>query len=398
MANTLLNSTKILAKSLDVLHNNLSFTRGVNREYDGNYANSGAKIGSTLQVRLPNRYTIRSGKPINVQDQAEETVTITCATQKGVDMNFSSAELTMDIDKFSERYINPAMAKIASLLDYEGMSLYKDIYNYVGAAGTTPATALVALQAGQKLNESATPQDERSISLNPAANAAMVNGLAGLFNPGGVIGENYRKGMMGSGQLGFAWAMDQNVNSHTCGTRTASGAATINGTAAEGATSLVLAHTGSVTYKQGDVFSVADCYAVNPETGQSTGALAQFIVTADASGTTTATVSVSPSCITVGAKATLNSLPASGKAVTFGGVASTSYPQNMAYHKDAFTLATADLELPKGVDFASRAVVDGISMRIVRAYDINNDNFPCRIDVFYGWKTIRPSMACRITG
>lgn len=396
MANTLLNSTKILAKSLDVLHNNLSFARGVNREYDKNYAVSGAKIGTSLQVRLPNRYTIRTGKPINVQDQAEETVTITCATQKGVDMNFSSAELTMDIDQFSERYINPAMAKLASQIDYEGLSLYKDVYNLVGTAGTTPATALVALQAAQKLNEKAVPQDNRSIALNPAANAAMVNGLSGVFNPGNIIGDNYRKGMMASDQLGFAWAMDQNVNSHTCGTRVASATTVVNTTAVEGASTLIVTDT-TKTYKQGDVFTVAGVIGVNPETGQTTGVVQQFVVTADASGTNQ-TLSISPAMITTGAKKTIMTLPQASDAITWIGVASTAYPMNMAYHKDAFTLATADLEMPKGVDFASRAVVDNISMRIVRQYDINNDNFPCRIDIFYGWKTIRPEMACRIIG
>jgi hypothetical protein len=98
------------------------------------------------------------------------------------------------------------------------------------------------------------------------------------------------------------------------------------------------------------------------------------------------------------ALATVDAFPVASAALVFTGTASTVYPQNLVYHKNAITLATADLLLPQGVDMASRQVHNGVSMRIVRQYDINNDRMPCRVDVLYGFNTIRPPMACRIWG
>lgn len=396
--NTTLTPTIITRESLRVLHNNLAFVRGINRQYNDQFAKSGGKIGSQLTIRMPNKYGVRTGAAMQTQNVTEPSQVLTVATQKGIDLNFTSAELTLSIDEFSARIIKPALARLASQIDYDCLSMALDVNNLVGTPGTTPASALVFLQAGQKLDENATPRDnDRSVVINPAAMASTVDALKGLFQQSTSIADQYKSGMMGKA-LGFDWSMDQNVHSMTCGSRVASATSTVSVTSAEGDTSIVLTGGGTTTVKKGDVFSIAGRYSVNPETGQSTGVLAQFVVTADATFNTTVTLAISPVIRSTGAFATVSSLPTSGDAVTFVGVASTAYPQNLAFHKDAFTLVTADLEIPKGVDFAARETFDGISLRIVRAYDINNDQMPCRLDILYGFKTLRPEMACRIIG
>lgn len=401
MANTLLTPTKIVRKALAVLHNNLVFSKNVNRQYDSEFAKTGAKIGSNLTIRLPVLVPLRTTAAMDVSDVTEKSIVLTVAKRLGFDLNFTSEELTMTIDDFSERYLAPNIAKLASQLDYEGLTLYNDVANQVGTAGTDPATALVALQAGAKLSDNAAPDDrERRIMLNPAANATMVDGLKGLFQSGSKIGEQYEKGMMGNGVLGFDWYATQNINRHTTGAF--AGTVLVNDTVADGDSVISMdAFTDAApTLKKGDVFTIANVLGVNPETKKSTGVVQQFVVTADKTGTgnAAADIAVSPSFITTGPYQTINALPADNAAVTFAGSASTAYAINMAYHKNAFTLVTADLEMPQGVHFAARENYEGISMRIVRNFDIVNDRFPCRVDVLYGWKTLRPELACRIIG
>lgn len=398
MSNTLLTIDMITNKALAILHNNLAFARNVNRSYDDSFAREGAKIGSTLRVRLPNKYTVTTGTAMAAQNTVETSTTITLATQKHVDVDFGSAELTLSMDDFAERVLEPAMAVLASAIDQDGLALYKDIYQSVGTPGTTPSTALVMLQAQQKMNEMATPMDgRRALIINPAANAALVDGMKGLFNPGGVLDSQFKRGMLANNILDYnEIAMDQNVGMHTEGaTRMTS--TIVATTSTSGDTTLAISGTGTWIAKKGDVFTIADVYAVNPENFTSTGSLQQFVVTADISITTSGTIAVSPAIISSGAYQTVNSLPAASAAITIMGSASGVYAQNLAFHRDAFALVTADLQLPPG-NMASRKVMDGISMRIWRQGDIFNDMVPTRIDVLYGWKTLRPSMATRIWG
>jgi len=204
------------------------------------------------------------------------------------------------------------------------------------------------------------------------------------------------------GVLGFDEInMSQSIKQFTTGSRSATGGTTSAAVTSEGA--IVIAITGAgngATVKAGDVFTVADCFAVNPQTRESTGSLFQFVVLSDVTlgSSGEGNLSVSSIYSASNALATVNSLPGNSKAVTFIGAASSQYPQNLVYHKDAITFATADLLMPQGVDMASRQVHNGISMRIVRQYDINNDRLPCRIDVLYGYSTIRPQMAVRLWG
>lgn len=402
MSNSILTIDMITRKALEILENNLVITRNVNRQYDDSFAVEGAKIGSTLRIRLPDRALVTDGAALQVQDDNEQFTTLTVASQKHIGVNFTSAELTMQLDDFAERVLKPRISQLASSIDADVATSFKSIYQSVGTPGTVPSTSLVLLQAQQKLNEAAAVMSPRYATVNPAANAGLVEGMKGLFNPTDTISRQFKNGMMGEGVLGFEEInMSQSISQHTTGT-TPTAPIVASTVTAEGSTSLAISFSsGSPTFRIGDVFTVANVYAVNPQTRQSTGSLQQFVVTAnlDISSTTTGTLTVSPAMYTsANALATINAFPASGAALTFLGGSATAYPQNLIYHKDAITFATADLLLPQGVDMASRQVHNGISMRIVRQYDINNDRLPCRIDVLYGFSAIRPQMACRLWG
>jgi len=400
MSNSILTIDMITRKALEILENNLVLTRNVNRQYDDSFAVEGAKIGSTLRIRLPDRALVTDGAALQVQDDNEQYTTLTVASQKHIGVNFTSAELTMQLDDFAERVLKPRISQLASSIDADVANSYKAVYSSVGTPGTTPSTSLVLLQAQQKLNENAAVMSPRYATVNPAANAGLVEGMKGLFNPTDTISRQFKNGMMGMGVLGFEEInMSQSIKQHTTG----SWGTTITVTttvATEGQATLGISFTGSSkTWNVGDVFTIANVYAVNPQTRESTGSLQQFTVTAAATGSSTATLSISPAIYTsANALATVDSFPQASAVVTMLGSASSQYAQNLVYHKDAITFATADLLLPQGVDMASRQVHNGISMRVVRQYDINNDRLPCRIDVLYGFSTIRPAMACRIWG
>lgn len=429
-SNVLLTDAKILKESLRVLHNNLAFVKGLNRQYAKEFGVTGAKVGSTVNVRKPNQFAPRKGPAMQTQGVNESYVPVTLNTMWGVDISFSSAELTLDIDDFSARYIVPAMARLASQLDadclqgaitgaYVGngnvsVSANAPVYSVVGTPGTTPGTPggsasgllqynapLVYLNAGAVLDNHATPRDSsRRCLLSPAAHAASVAGLSGLFNDASALGEQYMKGMLGRA-LGFQFLMDQNVFTYSVPTSLAGSVTT---SVTDGSNSMTLASLTSATgtIKAGTKFTVATVYEVNPENQMSTGNLQNFVVTADATiSSNSASVTVYPTPVVAAtgvAKGTVTNA-ASTQAVTFlTGTAVGNYQQSLAYHPDAFTLATADLEVPNGLDFAKADNYDGISMRIIRNYDINNDQLPCRIDVLGGFANIRPELACCITG
>ena len=404
MANSILTIDMITRKSLEILENNLVLTRNCNRQYDDSFAVEGAKIGSTLRVRLPDRALVTDGAALQVQDDNEQYTTLTVASQKHIGVNFTSAELTMQLDDFAERVLKPRISQLASSIDADVASSYQSIYSTVGTPGTTPATSLVLLQAQQKLNEYASPMNDRYATVNPAANAGLVEGMKGFFNPTDTISRQFKQGMMGTGVLGYDEVnMSQSIRQFTTGSRSLADTILVNGAVStQGqATISIDGGTATATVLVGDVFTIANVFSVNPQTRESTGSLQQFVVTAanTASSGAWTSIAVSPAMYTSSnALATINAFPADNAAVTFVGAASTAYPQNLVYHKDAISFATADLLLPQGVDMASRQVHNGISLRIVRQYDINNDRMPCRIDVLYGFSVIRAPMAVRIWG
>lgn len=403
--NTMLTIDMITREALMVLENNLTFTKHVNREYDSKFAVGGAKIGDTLRIRKPSRYTVRSGAAASVQDHTEAYTTLVLDQQKGIDLSFTSAELTMKLDDFSDRIIKPAISQLANQIDYDGMALYKNVHHLVGTPGTTPATALVYLDAGVKLTNAAAPiDDQRYVVINPAANAATVDALKGLFQSSSDIAKQYKSGNMGN-SLGFNFSQTQNVNVHTVGPM--GGVPLVDVAAQTGSTLNTKGWTAAAAarVKKGDVFTIADVYEVNPQTRASTGQLQQFVVTADKSSAADGTMAIGiypPLVAAAGALGTVSALPADGAALTFVGTASALYPQNLAFHRDAFTLACADLELSPGLPASAKSRISdprlGISLRLQAYYDGSNDVNAWRFDVLYGWACPRPELACRIIG
>jgi hypothetical protein len=405
MANTLLTVDEITAEALRVLHNNLKFVAAIDKQHDKQSEIAGQKRGGSIRIRKPIQPTVRTTWALNAQDVTEEYETLTVGTVRGVDLNFTEAEMSQDITSFSRQFITPSVKRLASEIDKLTFAgCVNDVYNLVGTAGTTPNAASYYLSAGARMNHFATPEEDRVVIINPDAQASTVGGLSSLFHAASAIEAQYKKGRMGKDALGFNdWYMSQNVPTITCGTRT--GTILIDGTVAtEGSTTIHIDGLGSagLTVKEGEVFTVADCYAVNPETKATLPFLQQFVVQADvtATGTTECDVTVLPKIYTSasGGLQTVDSFPTDGKTVTFTGTASTAYPHNLAFHPEFATFATANLEMPADVSFKSQMSVDGINIRILRQYDINNSMHPCRMDVFFGYLVQRPSMACRIIG
>jgi len=395
MPNTILTPTAVTRKALQILHQKLNFVGSINRAYDDSFANSGAKIGTTLNIRLPNEYTVRSGANISTQDTAETSVALPVTSQKGVDVTFSSAELTLQLDDFADRILEPAMAVLAANIEADALNMAKDVYQNVSNIGS-PISLNKVLAARKVLNDSLVPMDNnRSVLLNTQDNLDLVDGLKGLFQDSTEIAKQYRDGVMGR-TAGFTFMENTLLASQATGTAAATTGYTVNGAVTTNGSTTVTVATGTTTFKAGDIFTVAGCNRVHPETKADTGVLQQFVVTADYAGGA-GTLSFAPAIYTSGGRQNVTSggMP-NGNAISKVGGASAVYKPSLAYHKNAFTFATADLQMPNGVDFAAREVFDGISLRVVRQYAISTDTFPCRIDVLYGYKTIRPQMACRI--
>jgi len=410
MSNNLLTISKITNEALMVLENELTFTGNVDRNYDDQFAVVGAKIGSTVNVRRPGRFIGVSGPALQVEDFNETSVPVTLSTQFHVDTQFTTQDLALSLDMFSDRVLKPGIAAIANKMDRDGMVTAKNnTANIVGTAGTAPTGLITYLTAAAYLDSEGAPRDgRRSVVVEPFTSATIVDSLKGLFVPQDKIGEQYKKGLMGRDSGGMNWYMDQNVVSQTFGSY-ASATLTCNVTTATGFLSSGWAYSSNITIgatsaaatlNQGDTFTIAGVYAVNPQNRQSYGKLRNFVVqstTAISSGGT-ATVTVVPAVITAGQFQNVSVTSTGSQTVTpFNNTGVTS-PQNILMHKNAFTLACADLELPEGVHFAGRASDKeiGLSLRVVRQYTINNDSIPTRIDVLYGWAPLYPELACRI--
>jgi len=407
MANAVLTPTMVTNDAVIVLENNLTIAKFIDRSYEPQFGREGEKVGATIQVRKPPRFLGRLGPALTIEDDTETSVPLTLTTQFGVDIQFTSQEMGLQIQDFRERILVPIMATIANRVDRDCCGLFTSVYNQVGTAGVTPASQQVILQAGQKLNEMGAPiDDNRACVLGSAANGGLVNGLVGLFNPMGKISDNYDTGNMGNA-LGFKFSLDQNIQNQTNGQL--GGAPQING-ANQGITSGWAASTNLITnnwtaaaaqrLNGGEVITLAGCNAVNPQSRASTGSLQQFVVNGPQStdGAGNMTMNISPAIITAGPFQNVTASPTSGGSITITGSANAVLPQNLAFHKNAFTLAMADLPLPAGVDFAKRAEYRGFRIRVIRAYDINGDRMPLRTDVLYGTKALLPEIAVRITG
>lgn len=393
MSNTILTPTAVTRKALQILHQKLNFIGSINRQYDDSFAKTGAKIGDSIKVRLPNQYTVRTGAAISTQDTTEASTTLQVATQKGVDTTFTSAELTLSMDDFAERILEPAMSTLAANMEADALTMALDVYQSVSNIGS--AITLNKVLAGRKLlTDSLAPQSERKLILNTQDNLDLVDGLKGLFQDSATISKQYRDGMVGS-TAGFGDIYENTLlASQTTGTAASATTYTVNGAGQTG--SGVVVATGATTFKRGDVVTFAGCNRVHPETKADTGNLQQFVVTEDYAGGA-GTLAISPAIVTSTGRQNVSASPTNGGAITKIGGASAVYRPSLAFHKNAFTFATVDMEdvSQYGV-WSARESYDGISMRVARQYAISTDAIPCRIDVMYGYKTLRADLAARI--
>lgn len=421
MANNTLTTLKILQETQRILENNLTFSKYINREYSKEFAQTGAKIGATVNTRRPVRSTVSEGAGLDVQDFTETYVPVVLTNQSHVDMSFTSQELTLSIDDFSNRVIKPNATSLANKIDNRGTGLYTSVPAFVD--GSAPGSTLSSkyLRAGALLDLQAAPRDnQRSSILGPFAQALLVEDLKGLFQSSTKISEQYESGNMGQA-LGFMFSMDQNVRNHKPGagggTPLTVGiqggtepAGAIGSAGADASRTWPLITDGWSTsvgerVKAGDTFTLAGVNAVNPQNREDSGQLQTFVVTRDTSGNVTgnATIPVAPYPIFSGQYQNVTSpsgaIPDNTplRFLMELGAATTAVNQNLVFHKDAFTLATADLIEVRGVDMYARSNYNGISMRLVRQYRIGTDDLPCRLDVLHGFKAVYPELAVRVS-
>ncbi len=404
MANSLVTIDMITREALRIAHEKCQFIGSVDRQYDDSFAKTGAKIGQTLRVRKPNQYVRTQGSRVmDVQEQAEINGTITVATQDHVDMRFNSAELALSLDEISKRYIEPAVAVLASGIESDFLAMAtKATYNVAGTAGTAITTLATPGLARAKLNQGLAPKDNmRSIQMDSITMGGLVNGVAAYFNPGTALSEQYREGLIARTAMADyyenerVWSLTNSADV-TC-TMAAAAAVTDGGNVMTMASLSVAPATGAV-------FTVPGVYQCHPETKASLGVLQQFVITA---GTTTIQT-VSPTiyltgprqnvCSAAGAKLTTATFDGTGVVPVFVGAASTAYSQSLMYHKEAFQFVTADLPIMDDAAKCVRRVQDGLSMRVWQASDIRNDELLMRIDILYGMAALRPEWACRMIG
>jgi hypothetical protein len=410
MPNSVLTPGVIAKEALMLLDNNLVLGNLVNRAYEDEMQKpvNGYKKGGTVQIRRPAKYTWRAGAIASPQDTTEKSLTLSVDTQGGVDLAFSSADMTLKISEFSDRFLKPAMITIANQIDRDLANLYKTVWNWTGVPGQTIDAFSDFGKGPQRLTEMAVPEDRCGV-LSPADKWGLLGALTGSFVQG------ISKPAIERARLPMVGGVDlyetQNVRTHTVGTK--AGTPLVNGGsqattyAASGTTnsqSLVTDgwSNSSAVLKQGDVFTIAGVFAINPVSKDLMPYLQQFVVNADVSsdGSGNATLNISPAIITSGAYQTVSAQPADNAAITVIGTASTNYPQNMVFHKNAFALVVVPMEIPAGVpsELVGRETYKGISVRLVPYYDGANDVSNWRLDVLYAVKSIFPDLATRMSG
>lgn len=410
MANTTLTADIIAKEALMILDNNLVMAKQVFRGYEDEYSKNinGYTVGDTISVRRPTDFTVRDGATASNQDVVEGKTTITVNKQKGVDFKFTSAELTLKIEELSERVIKPAMVQLANQIDRDVMALYDDVWNWVGTPGQLVNSYTDFAKAPERLDQLAVPVDSRSAVLSPSDHWGLLGSQTALFIQDAARGA-YRQGSLGM-IGGVDTFMSQNVPTHTVGplggTPLVNGAAqnvaydTVKNTYVQNLITDGWTAAAAARVKAGDVFTIANVYAVNPVTKAVQPYLQQFVVKSDASsdGSGNATLSISPPIISTGAFQTVSAAPADNAALTFMGTASTGYAQNLVFHKNAFALVTVPMVRPPGAVDVSRQSYKGTSVRLIPYYDGSNDVSNWRLDVLYGTQTLDGRLATRASG
>ena len=409
MSNSILTLGGITRYAAALWQNSNAFLQTIDKQYDNQYGVEGAKIGSPLQIRLPNDYVAQTGPAITPQATNEVSVTMTLATQKTVPISFTSADQALKMDDYAERVLAPAINVLAGAVAADIMNTAlgarQMVANLSGSTLQTPNPETV-LMAGAQLDLAAAPRNRRIAMIDPLTQARLVSSMSGYFNPQRKISDQFETGMISEDTLGFDWYSDQTILKPTTGAYTT--ATTVNGASQTGNTLVVAALGVGVTLSQGDVITIAGVYAVNRVTKQSTGQLQTFTVTANvASGATSIPIYPAitpPSGSNPVAYQTVTASPASGATVNLaiagsGGTLASAeqYRNNFCMYEDAITMATADLPLPpKGIVAGERAQFDGISMRLIQSFDVINDLFVSRLDILYGWTVVRPEWIVRI--
>jgi len=396
MANTNLINDIVLPGSMVSFRNNSVITNALGPHYDDTYKFNGAKAGQAINLRTHQEVTVRTDTfNMSVQDMEQKSVPMVRSKVFGVDISYTDAELTQDVDGFLEYRVKPIMATLAAKVD---QYVYQTCAQGVANAVTLPVTNLDSddiLNAGVDLDNASCPRDgRRTVVLSPKGMKQLVSSSAALFNNAKNISQQYSDGIITIPSLGFNFGMSQNVYTHTTGSFDT--AYQVTSAPASGATTLVV-KTGTGTAKKGDVFTIAGVYSVNKLTKQSTGDLKKFVVTADYAGGA-GSVSFSPPIISSGQYQNVTGLPAANDAVLFLGAASTAYPQGLAFHPDFAAVGFCDLENPAPGSGATgtRMVEDGVSMSVVTGYNILTRQQYMRWDILMGAVVVEPSMACRI--
>lgn len=402
MANAFLTPTKIVRESLRKLHQKIPFVGSINRGYDDQYAVKGAKIGSSLNIRLPNQFSVTESATMASESTAtdidEDSIPLTISSRMHVPMYFSGEELTLTIDEFSDRYIDPAMSVLAAKIESNVWTYaYKKVYNQVNGDGQALAFRHL-LQAREILNNELVPQDKKRRLLLSSGHAVnLMDALKGQFNDSEELSMQMMEGTMGR-IAGFDVLESSYTTDHTTGTAISGATGYLSNSAtAQTGTSIIIDGGAQGTLLAGDIIEFEGVYDVHPETKVTRSRLKQFVVTGSTGGGTATLVTISPEIVATGHKQNVSNGIADNKILYKRGAgASELLNTSMAYHKDFCAVGFADLIMPNGVDFSAREVLDGISMRIVRDYDISSDKFPCRIDVLFGKEVIRPEMATRV--
>jgi P22 coat protein - gene protein 5 len=413
MANTLATPTWVTKEVARGFVNKVVFLSNVNRTYDDQYKINGAKVGNTVNARLPQRFTVTDGQALQLQALYDQTVPITLTNQKNVAFGYSSAQATTELDNIRERYTQPgaeALGNAADVLAFQ--AVYRDVYSAVGVPGTTPSANLTYLQAGVKLTDLGAPTSGRKAVLDPMAMVTIANANLTSFNPASAITEAFREGLFGRNALAVdEWYQDPNRPVHTTGSWTATASPAVNGANQTGSTLATSGWaSGSTALKKGDVFTIAGVYGVNPLSYQSTGRLQQFVITADATDTAgaIAALPISPSIITSGQLQTVTNSPANGAVIRLLGqsadtsatYAATASPQSLLFHPDAFAFVMADLIRPSAgaTSTTARSRQAGIAIRMVEQYQIGTDQNPSRLDILIGAATLQARLAVRVWG
>jgi hypothetical protein len=404
-SNTLLNPTIIAKEALMQLTNSMAMSRHVHTAYKNEFV----KVGSSINIRKPNKFRATKAQALTATTLAESNTSITMTTQANVGWSFGSHELTLTIEDYAKRYIAPAASALGNQVDADLCALYVNIFNYAGTPGTTPATFKVLGDCQQILDEEAAPSEGRVAIINPAANWALADGLKGTF-VSQVAKDVLTKGYLGT-IANLSLYMDQNVQRHTTGAFTTSATPLISGNVVTAATTFPLDgfNSSSSTVTAGDIFTVGSVYGVNPMSGGSTGVLHRWIATeaTTSSGGAMATLAIAPTLVYSSTNPQTNCIRAAGSTnimvdndvVTFIGTESTAYPQNLVFHPNAFALVTVPLEMPANTWGARETDPEtGLSIRVVKMYDITYDEEIIRLDILYGVKTLYPELAVRLWG